>query len=89
MTRRANKNRQNALRRTRRSSRDDVRALERIVASRAHNRFWSVPRGARYVVGDEAYEIWAIRRSGVVLRSVKRPNSFLMEECSGPFDPAR
>jgi hypothetical protein len=82
----------NALGARERPKRRDIAALEEIRASRANNPFWRMPRGARYVVGDEEYEIWAIRplsKGGIVLRSVRRANSFLMEECSGPFDPAR
>ena len=73
----------------RRFVRRDAAALAKICASRAINATQRPFKGARYVVGDEEYELWAIRPGvGVVFRSVKRPNAFLVEECSGPFNPA-
>lgn len=70
--------------RVRRERRDDA-SLRAIRASRALNASWMPPRGARFVIPgheDEPYEIWAMRRDArgpyVVLKSVVRPNAFLI-----------
>lgn len=76
-----------------RRRRKDIAALERVRAARDAARPAQVPRGAVYVIPgheDEPYELWAVRplsRGGIVLRSKARPNAFLMEQSSGPFNP--
>lgn len=46
--------------------------------------------GAHYAAGDERFYPVRITREGhLVLRSVTRSRSHIMEECSGPCDPTR
>lgn len=78
----------NALRARRRRVREDVAALERIRASRALSASSPV-RGSRYILGDDEYEVYRVTRRAVVLRNIRRLNSFITSEVSGPLDPKR